>query len=71
MRRFVAELNGAGLTAAYVSHSIEAARFLDDAHLTPDGNHEVAASFVNLVLRWLDEPDMTASATAVLSDPAR
>jgi lysophospholipase L1-like esterase len=47
MRSVVAELAREGYPARYVNHTLPPTMFLDDAHLTPEGNRQMAKKFVD------------------------
>ncbi len=47
MQRVVAQLQASGRKISYISHDLPPNLFLDDAHLTPEGNRQVATNFVN------------------------
>ena len=47
MRRVATSLAGAGRPAAYVPHELPHALFLDDCHLTSEGNAQVARDFAD------------------------
>jgi lysophospholipase L1-like esterase len=53
MKRVVASGLGRGRTIAYVSHRLSADMFLDDAHLTPSGNREMALDFVAAIAPFI------------------
>jgi lysophospholipase L1-like esterase len=46
MRSVAADLSAHGKRVSYVDHAIDSSMFLDDCHLTDDGNRRVAADFV-------------------------
>jgi hypothetical protein len=60
MRRVAADLRRAGMSAAYVEHDIPPDEFLDDAHLTPEGNamlaHELCEAITDVVGLSLASP---------------
>lgn len=49
MQRVTAGESGKGRKVAYVSHQLSPALFLDDCHLTPSGNRQVAVNFVSII----------------------
>jgi hypothetical protein len=49
-RRFAADFAAAGRRAEYVAHALPDAAFLDDCHLTADGNRMVAERFAEILV---------------------
>jgi lysophospholipase L1-like esterase len=54
MQRVVEREAGRGRDVAYVSHDLPGDLFLDDAHLTPAGNLQVASSLVRAAGRYIE-----------------
>lgn len=53
MRRVAASVAGAGREAAYVPHDFAQPLFLDDCHLTPEGNARLARDFADAMAPML------------------
>lgn len=53
MQRLAASLDAAGEPVAYLSHSLPGRLFLDDVHLTPEGNRAMAADFAQAIAPYL------------------
>ncbi|MGE0159669.1 MAG: SGNH/GDSL hydrolase family protein [Dehalococcoidia bacterium] len=53
MRRVAADLQ-ATQPVRYVDHTVPASMFLDDAHLTPEGNQALARAFCDGMGSWID-----------------
>jgi len=51
MRAVAAELAAGGRRVTYVQHDVSPDSFLDDCHLTPDGNRKVAEDFAQVLAR--------------------
>jgi hypothetical protein len=55
MATLAAEASARGDRVSYVTHNLSIGQFLDDAHLTGDGNREVAAQLVEAARPYLAE----------------
>ena len=54
MRQIAIELNGIGRKAVYVSHELPPEAFMDDCHLTGEGNKVVARNFANAAAPFIE-----------------
>ena len=57
MRHLIQQLQARGQQVSYVPHHLQPSAFLDDAHLTPQGNREMAEDFARSVLSLLSARD--------------
>lgn len=62
MRAVVARLAVSGQRVAYVLHALPPTMFLDDAHLTPAGNRQMALDFADAVAPYVPAPRTDATA---------
>lgn len=54
LRRVADSLNTTATPVVYVPHILRVEQFLDDCHLTSDGNHQMAADFVAAAAPFID-----------------
>ncbi len=57
MRDLVSDLREAGLPVFFVEHALTPEMFLDDAHLTPQGNRALSADFVDAAAGFIEARD--------------
>ena len=62
MRQVSLQLQQEGRPAAYVQHRLPPELFLDDCHLTAEGNRQMATDFVAAAQAWLGTGDATPAA---------
>ncbi|MBI1722492.1 MAG: hypothetical protein HYR48_01125 [Gemmatimonadetes bacterium] len=71
MRAVVARLAAGGQRVVYVPHALPPAMFLDDAHLTPAGNRQMAIDFASAVARYVTGAPPGAQAAGRTAATAR